>query len=175
MQGVIYLFFNNVMATHPGDYLLFPSSGVQFQNLGRQLTSVTPCFPLLPGCSSTTSNSNSSLRLLAFPFFRGAVPELRAATHLCDTLLSPSSGVQFQNLGRRLTSVTPCFPLLPGCSSTTSNSNSPRSTLLFPSSVVPKPTFAKQTHLLPPNATHHRKAPKTSSHAKGTSLPAGPP
>ena len=93
MQGVIYLFFNNVMATHLCDTLLSPSSGVQFQNLGQRLTSVTLCFPLLPGCSSTTSNSSSPQRLLAFP----------------------SSGVPNQNLGQQLTSETTCFSLLPGC------------------------------------------------------------
>ena len=94
MQGVIYLFFNNVMATHPGDYLLFPSSGVQFQNLGRRLTSVTPCFPLLPGCNATTSNSDSPRRLLAFPFFQGAVPRLAIAAHPRDYLLFLLPGYQ---------------------------------------------------------------------------------
>ena len=110
MQGVIYLFFNNVMATHPGDYLLFPSSGVQFQNLGRRLTSVTPCFPLLPGCSSTTSNSSSPQRLLAFP----------------------SSGVPNQNLGQRLTSVTPCFSLFRGAVPRLAIATHPRAPLTFP-------------------------------------------
>ena len=71
MQGVIYLFFNNVMATHPGAPPAFLVSGVPNQNLGRRLTSVMTCFS----------------------FFWGTKPALGPATHLGNYLLFPSSGV----------------------------------------------------------------------------------
>ena len=140
---------------------------MQCQNLGRRLTSVTTCFS----------------------FFRGAMPRLAIATHLCDYLLFPSSGVQCQNLGRRLTSVTTCFSffrgtrpelvaathlcdyllfLLPGCSASTSNSDPPRNALLFPVSGVPNSTFANRRLI-----SHQNHTPQESPQ-KPPPTPRGP-
>ena len=77
MQGVIYLFFNNVMATHLGNHLLF----------------------LFPGCQTRTYGGDSPRRPLAFPCFRGAKPELMVATHLGDDLFFLFPGCQTRTWG----------------------------------------------------------------------------
>lgn len=107
---VIFLFFG-ISPLHSS---LSPISGVPPLTSGRRLTSGR----------------------LASPAFRGASPCLACTSHLWHSSLSPISGVLRHAFTNHLTSVTTCFPLLPGYQNQPRMHISPRKHLLPPPSGV---------------------------------------
>ena len=109
---VIILFLN---ASHLCNDLLPPPSGVPDPASHQHLTLQTSPSPHFPGCHPMPHIDISPLAFFSFPHFRGASLDFGAATHLGATCFPPLSGVHRHAFTNHLTSVTTCFPLLPGC------------------------------------------------------------
>ena len=113
---------------------LSPISGVPPLTSGRRLTSGRLASPHFPGCHPMPHIDISPLAFFSFPHFRGASLDFGAATHLGATCFPPLSGVHRHAFTNHLTSVTTCFPLLPGCQTMPRIDISPRKHF-------PSPTF----------------------------------
>lgn len=122
-------------ASHPCSNLFSPLSVVSSHASHRHLTSAffsfsyfrgasldfgaathlgATCFPHFPGCQPLPRMHIPPLAFFSFSYFRGAPPCLHKPSHLCNNLLSTSSGVPDPASYAHLTTQTSPSPAFRG-------------------------------------------------------------
>ena len=144
---VIILFFERISPLHSS---LFPISEVHRHAFTNHLTSVTTCFPLLPGCHS--------------------LPHISISPR--NSSLFPISWVHHHTFTKHLTSAITCFPRLPGYQTLPRMHIPPLAFFSFPYFRGASLDFGAATHLgatcfpplsgVPLPVSHRHLTPQTS-------------